>query len=77
MAVTISGSTGIATPDGTAAAPSHTGTTSTAGIEFPAANTVAITTSSTEAMRIDASGNVGIGLAPAGTGLLEIGRAHV
>ena len=48
--------------DGTAAAPSiaHTGDLN-AGIFFPAADTVAITTSGTEAMRIDASGNVGVG----------------
>ena len=48
-------------PDGTAAAPSiaHTGDLN-AGIFFPAADTVAITTSGAEAMRIDASGNVGV-----------------
>jgi hypothetical protein len=62
MPVTISGTTGITTPDGSASTPAVKGTTSaTAGVTFPAANTVAISTNSTEALRVDASGNVGIG----------------
>lgn len=52
--------------DGSASAPSiaHTGDLN-AGIFFPAADTVAVATSGTEAMRIDSSGNVGIGRTPA------------
>jgi hypothetical protein len=48
--------------DGTAAAPSiaHTGDLN-AGLFFPAADTVAITTAGVEAMRVNSSGNVGIG----------------
>jgi len=48
--------------DGTAAAPSiaHTGDLN-AGLFFPAADTVAVTTAGTERLRVDSSGNVGIG----------------
>ena len=59
MAVKIDGTTGFRFPDGTAAAPAETGTTSsTAGIFYPAANSVAISTSSTERLRVDSSGRV-------------------
>jgi hypothetical protein len=62
MAVTINGSTGITNVDGSASVPAEKGSTSsTAGVFFPAANTVAISTSSTEALRVDSSQNVGIG----------------
>ena len=64
MAIVLNGNTGITNVDGTAGAPAEKGTTSsTAGVFFPAANTVAISTNSTEALRIDAFGNVGIGTA--------------
>lgn len=58
---------------GTAALPTiiPSGNTNT-GIWFPAADTIAISTAGTEAFRIDASGEVGIGVTPAGTGLLEL-----
>jgi hypothetical protein len=67
MPVTISGSTGITNVDGSASVPAEKGSTSsTAGVFFPAANTVAISTSSTEALRVDSSQNVGIGTASPG-----------
>ena len=55
--------TGVATvPAGTAAAPSITTTGDTnTGIFFPAADTIAFTEGGVEAMRINSSGNVGIG----------------
>jgi hypothetical protein len=56
--------TGVASfADGTAAAPSITNTGDLdAGLFFPAADTVAVSTGGTERMRVDSAGNVGIGV---------------
>ena len=78
MPVTISGSTGITNVDGSAAAPAEKGTTSsTAGMFFPAADTVAISTASTERMRVNSSGNVGIGTSSPGTLLSIEGTSNI
>ena len=63
--VTVGSTKVLALPDGTAAAPAltNTGDTNT-GVFFPADNTVAVTTDGTERVRVDASGNVGIGVTP-------------
>jgi hypothetical protein len=42
------------------------------GIWFPAADTIAVSTAGAEALRVNSSGLVGIGLTPTGTGLLEL-----
>ena len=59
--------------DGAVGTPSiaHKGDLNT-GLWFPAADTIAASTAGSERMRIDTNGNVGIGLTPAGTGLLEL-----
>ncbi len=56
-------------PDGSASAPTLTndGDTNT-GIFFPAADTVGITTGGTERLRVDSSGNLGLGVTPSAWG---------
>ena len=62
MAVTINGTTGVAVPLGSAAAPAETNTTSgTTGIYYPTSTTFGLSTNGTNAVYIDASQNVGIG----------------
>jgi hypothetical protein len=66
MPITISGSTGIAGVDGSASTPAVQGTDTNTGIFFPAADTIAFGEGGSEAMRIDSSGNVGIGTSSPG-----------
>jgi len=61
MPVVISGTNGVSGVDGTASNPSYEGTDANTGVFFPAADTIAFATAGTEDMRIDTSGNVGIG----------------
>jgi hypothetical protein len=60
--------------DGSASAPtiSHEGDSNT-GIFFPAADTIAFAEGGVEAMRIDSSGNLGLGVTPSANFMLEAG----
>jgi hypothetical protein len=69
MPITISGSTGIAGVDGSAGTPAVQGTDTNTGIFFPAADTIAFGEGGSERMRIDSSGNVGIGTSSPATKL--------
>jgi len=61
MTLILSGTDGLSDVDGSAATPAIRGTDANTGIFFPAADTIAFSEGGTEAMRIDASGRVGIG----------------
>jgi hypothetical protein len=62
MTVTINGATGIAGVNGSATLPAVQGSGDTnTGVFYPAADTVAISTGGTEQMRVNSSGNVGVG----------------
>jgi len=76
MSVIINGTTGISGVDGSASTPAVQGADTNTGVFFPAADTIAFAEGGTEAMRINSSGNVGIGTSsPAAP--LTIVRDHV
>tara|TARA_R100000655_G_scaffold60810_1_gene99188 strand:+ start:399 stop:1328 length:930 start_codon:yes stop_codon:yes gene_type:complete len=59
MTVTIDGTTGISSVDGSSSSPSVRGADANSGIVY-AADTVAISTGGSERMRVDSSGRVGV-----------------
>ena len=61
MSITIDGTTGISGVAGTASTPAVQGEDTNTGVFFPAADTVAVATAGAERMRVNSSGNVGIG----------------
>ena len=61
MSLILSGTDGLSEVDGSAATPAIRGTDANTGIFFPAADTIAFSEGGVESMRIDSSGNVGIG----------------
>jgi hypothetical protein len=62
MTLILNGSVGVSDVDGSAATPAIRGTDANTGMFFPAADTIAFAEGGVEAMRLDSSGNVGIGL---------------
>lgn len=62
MAITLDGTVGVTSPD---FIPSSSNIP-TNGLFLPAANTVGLATGSTERLRIDSSGNLGLGVTPSG-----------
>ena len=64
MTLILNGTSGLSDVDGSAATPAIRGTDANTGIFFPAADTIAFSEGGVEAMRIDSSGNVGIGITP-------------
>lgn len=64
MAITLDGTVGVTSPD---FIPSSSNIP-TNGLFLPAANTVGLATGSTERLRIDSSGNLGLGVTPLSSG---------
>jgi hypothetical protein len=75
MPVTINGTTGIAGANGSASTPAVQGEDTNTGVFFPAADTVAVATGGSERLRVDSSGNVGIGATPTAYGKFEVTQA--
>ena len=61
MSLILSGTNGLSDVDGSAATPAIRGTDANTGMFFPAADTIAFSEGGAEVMRINSSGNVGIG----------------
>jgi len=61
MSLILSGSNGVSDIDGSASTPAIRGADANTGIFFPAADTIGFAEGGAEVMRIDSSGNVGIG----------------
>jgi hypothetical protein len=77
MSLILDGTNGLSDVDGTAATPAIRGTDANTGIFFPAADTIAFSEGGAESMRIDSSGNLGIGTTTPTTKLDVNGPASV
>ena len=74
MTLILSGTNGLSDVDGSAATPAIRGTDANTGIFFPAADTIAFSEGGTESMRLDSSGNVGIGTSSPSQKLHVVGK---
>jgi hypothetical protein len=68
MALILSGTDGLSDVDGSASTPAIRGTDTNTGIFFPAADTIAFSEGGAESMRLDSSGNLGLGVTPSAWG---------
>jgi hypothetical protein len=77
MSVVIDGTTGVSGVSGSASTPALQGEDSNTGVFFPAADTVAVATGGSERLRVDSSGNVGIGTSSPGAALEVSGETRI
>ena len=77
MSLILNGTDGLSDVDGSASTPAIRGTDANTGIFFPAADTIAFSEGGAEAMRIDSSGNVGIGTSSPATKLQVAGTTKI
>ena len=75
MSLILSGTSGLSDVDGSAATPAIRGANASTGIFFPAADTIGFAEGGVEAMRLNSSGNLGIGTSSP-TAALDIDKAE-
>jgi hypothetical protein len=69
MSLILDGTNGLSDVDGSAATPAIRGSDANTGVFFPAADVVGLSTGGAERVRVNASGNVGIGTSSPATKL--------